>query len=130
MPITKFEFRVAAAPISGHGRVNARIVSGMVDDMVSVVITAPEILSRLRPAIFMPRLTAMYNNGTIFAPVDAEVCPSKALIPSQNGFLRLNSNVAGYRPEGALAFAHKWVAHPWEDPPLHTGIFIKQINPK
>lgn len=59
MPIIKFEFRAPGAPIRGHGKVKAKIVSGIVEDKVRVAMRAPDVLKRFRTAMFIARLTAM-----------------------------------------------------------------------
>lgn len=45
--------------MSGHGKVKAKIVNGIVEDMVKVVMSAPEVLSKFRTEMFIARLTAM-----------------------------------------------------------------------
>lgn len=83
VPTMKLEFRLLAAPIRGQEKVNAKMVSGIVEDIVKVVISAPEVRRRFKAAIFIARFTAMYNRGMRGAPLLPGSFPKKALTPAQ-----------------------------------------------
>lgn len=79
----KLEFKAPGAPMRGHWKVKAKMVKGIVEDMVRVVMSTPDVLSRFSTEMFMAKLTAMYSRGTSGAPPLPGREPWKALMPAQ-----------------------------------------------